>query len=608
MSNSPHPILVINPDSSIAYVNPALERLTGFTAAEIVGQKAPYPWWLEEEPVKTTSLLKKAMRHGQEHAERSFKKKNGDIFWVEITAAPLVSLGDYGYYVANWVDITERKRVEEALQEREENFRALAEDSTDGISISNYEGELGKRVYCNQGLTKLTGYSVEEILNLPLMELVHPDDRARATEIRRKRVRRDSAPKRYETTLITREGDAVPVEVTISETAWQGQPAIMVVYRDITERKKAEEALRESEEKYRSIFAQALVSIMLLDRDGQIIDVNPYHVTEIGKGKTTSADYIGKNMITFPPVVRAGLSAEYRRLVSKGEPINLEGVYFPITMGGVQRYMNVKGIPLFSDGKLSGAIVMQEDITERKHAEKAQEEVDRLKSEFVSNVSHELRSPLHSIKGFTELMLDGKVPDLAMQKEFLSIIDEQSQHLNSLIDNLLDMSRLEAGQFSIEKGLTSVQDIIHAAIGSFYGLSTEKGVPITEVIPSTLPDIEADARRIKQVMVNLLSNAIKFSDPGSPVTVKAAAKDGKLLIRIIDQGPGIPREALPHLFSRFHQAGRASKIGGTGLGLHISKQIIEAHGGRIWTKTKLGQGSTFSFTLPLGHKGGDPDE
>jgi signal transduction histidine kinase len=170
------------------------------------------------------------------------------------------------------------------------------------------------------------------------------------------------------------------------------------------------------------------------------------------------------------------------------------------------------------------------------------------------------------------------------------------------------MSRLEANRFSIDKGLTSVQDIIHAAVGSFYGLSTEKGVPITEVIPSILPDIEADARRIKQVMVNLLSNAIKFSHPGSTVTVKAAAKDGVVLVRVIDRGPGIPREALPHLFSRFHQAGYASKIGGTGLGLHISKQIIEAHGGRIWTKSKLGQGSTFSFTLPLGHKGGDPDE
>jgi len=709
-------------------VNDAFERLTGLRKEDVIGKKATeaLPGIKESHSDLFDTYGKVALTGEPTDFELYFEPL---AIWLTIS----VYCPRRGYFVAVFDNITERKQAEEALWERKENFRALAEDSSDGISISNYEGEIGKRVYCNQGLAKLTGYSVEEILSLPLMEIVHPDDRARLTEIRRKRVGQDSAPKRYESTLMTREGDTLPVELIISKTVWQGQPAIMVVYRDVTERKRAEEALRESEEKYRSIFDKAPVSIILTDKDGQIIDVNPYHIAEIGKGKTTSKDYIGKNLITLPPVVSAGLSDEYRRLVSKGEPLNLEGMYFPITTGGVQRYMNVRGIPLVIDDKVNGAMFIHEDITERKQAEEAlreseeryrdlfenandliqsvapdghfiyvnktwrrtlgysekeignltiwdiihpdsidhcrevfksvfsgvtsesleavfvtrdgkavpveghancrledgkpvatrgifrditerkqaeqaREEVDSLKSEFVSNVTHELRSPLHSIKGFTELMLEGKVPDLAIQKEFLSIIDEQSQHLSSLIDNLLDISRLEAGRFSIEKGLTSVQDIIHAAVGSFYGLSTEKGVPITEVIPSTLPDIEADARRIKQVMFNLLSNAIKFSDPGSPVTVKAEAKDGQLLIRVIDRGPGISKEALPLLFSRFHQEGYASRIGGTGLGLHISKQIIEAHGGRIWTKSRLGQGSTFIFTLPLGHKGGDHDE
>jgi two-component system phosphate regulon sensor histidine kinase PhoR len=248
------------------------------------------------------------------------------------------------------------------------------------------------------------------------------------------------------------------------------------------------------------------------------------------------------------------------------------------------------------------------DITERKQAEEAKSEIDRLKSEFISNISHELRSPLHSIRGFSNLILDGKVPDPETQKEFLTIIDRQSEHLGSLVDNLLDMSRIEAGQFSIRKQLTSIENVIHSAVETFYTVADEKDIIITEDIQPILPEIEVDEERLKQVMMNLLSNAIKFTKDSSPVTVKVKARDGELLVQVIDRGIGIPKEVMPRLFERFQQAEAASRIGGAGLGLYISKQIIEAHGGRIWAKSKEGKGSTFYFTLPLGQEGGNSHE
>jgi len=265
--------------------------------------------------------------------------------------------------------------------------------------------------------------------------------------------------------------------------------------------------------------------------------------------------------------------------------------------------------------------VVIHDITERKRAEqmeaeaqasKAREEalreLDHMKSEFISNVSHELRTPLHAIRGFAKLMLRGKVPDTETQKEFLSIIDERSQHLGALIESLLDMSRLESGRFDIQKQHLLIKDIIHETIGSFYSLASEQGIVISEDIPATLPEIEADRERLGQVMVNLLSNAIKFSNGERSVIVKAEAKDDELVVQVTDHGIGIPKEAMLHLFERFYRAEDSMARGGAGLGLYISRQIIEAHGGRIWVDSKVGKGTTVSFALPLNQAGSGSHE
>lgn len=255
-----------------------------------------------------------------------------------------------------------------------------------------------------------------------------------------------------------------------------------------------------------------------------------------------------------------------------------------------------------------GALDKQRLVEEKRRAEEALRELDRMKSEFISNVSHELRSPLHAIRGFTKLLLEGKVPYPEIQREFLSVIDKQSQRLGVLIDGLFDLSRLESGRFQIQKQRLSIRDVIRKAVESFYSLASDKGIVISEDIPATLPEIEADGERVSQVMVNLLSNAIKFSNGGHSVIVKGGAKDGELVVQVTDHGIGIPKEAMPHLFERFYRAEDSMARGGAGLGLYISRQIIEAHGGRIWAESKVGKGTTVSFALPLNEVGSDSHE
>lgn len=241
---------------------------------------------------------------------------------------------------------------------------------------------------------------------------------------------------------------------------------------------------------------------------------------------------------------------------------------------------------------------LNREITERKRAETALRELDQMKSQFISSVSHELRTPLHSIIGFTKLMLQGKVVVPKDQREFLGIIDKQSEHLGKLIDDLLDVSRLESGRFETRKQRLTISEPIHDVINELRSLANEKNIVISENIPVTLPEIEIDRERMMQVMTNLLGNAIKFSSDGGSITVKAQDRDSELLVQVVDHGIGIPKKAIPHVFEKFYRAKDSMAVGGTGLGLYITKQIIEAHGGRIWVESEPNEGSTFFFAIP----------
>jgi signal transduction histidine kinase len=233
-------------------------------------------------------------------------------------------------------------------------------------------------------------------------------------------------------------------------------------------------------------------------------------------------------------------------------------------------------------------------------------EIDHKKSEFICNISHELRTPVQSIKGFSELMLDDEVDDPERQKEFLNIISAGSERLSRLISNLLSVSHLEVGYSGgVQKERVSIRRLLQEAISDLHSPAEQKDIAISAKIPAALPEMEVDGERLKQVMHNLLNNAIKFSPGGGTITVGVEVKDGNLLVQVIDRGVGIAQEAMPRVFEKFYQTEEAAKVEGLGLGLYISKQIIEAHGGRIWATSKVGEGSTFGFTLPLGQAGGD---
>jgi signal transduction histidine kinase len=225
----------------------------------------------------------------------------------------------------------------------------------------------------------------------------------------------------------------------------------------------------------------------------------------------------------------------------------------------------------------------------------------KYKSQFLASMSHELRTPMNAVLGYTRMLLmnvygelPGKVRDVHER------IDKSGRHLLGLINDVLDFSKIEAGQLTLSNNLYSLKDVVQAVVAGTQPLATEKNLPLKIMVPSDLPAVLGDERRIMQVLMNLVGNAIKFTDSGE-VRIEVSAADGSLMVAVTDTGPGIGEKDQENIFEEFRQAQSAStqKKGGTGLGLAIAKRIVELHGGKIWVESEIGKGSTFRFTLPL---------
>jgi signal transduction histidine kinase len=229
------------------------------------------------------------------------------------------------------------------------------------------------------------------------------------------------------------------------------------------------------------------------------------------------------------------------------------------------------------------------------------EEASQHKSQFLANMSHELRTPLNAILGYTELMADGAYGEPSEKMlGILKRLEANGRHLLGLINDVLDLSKIEAGQLILELSEYSIQDIAQTVRSTLEPLAADKKLGFKVEVAPQLPSGRGDGRRLTQVLINLVGNAIKFTDAGV-VAIKAEANNGSFHVSVRDSGPGISAADQAKLFQEFQQADNAitRKKGGTGLGLAISKRIIEMHGGKIWVKSQPGQGSTFAFTLPV---------
>jgi len=242
LENSPNPIFVLNPDTSVRYVNPAFEKLTGFALAEITGRKAPYPWWPKEQQKKMTATFKNAMVTGGRRTERNFQKKNGERFWAAVNSAPIMDKGKLIYFLINWLDITERKKAEQALADEATRRRILIDQSRDGIVVLDQNGKVYET---NRRFADMLGYTPEEVAQLYVWDWEYLYPRERVLEMIRTV---DEAGDHFETRHRRKDGSVYDVEISTNGAIFAGQKLIFCVCRDITERKKMERQLQEKNE------------------------------------------------------------------------------------------------------------------------------------------------------------------------------------------------------------------------------------------------------------------------------------------------------------------------------------------------------------------------
>jgi PAS domain S-box-containing protein len=582
----------------ITHWNRISEQIYGVPAPRAIGRKLlEIIEIVENHPGENERRFQRLETRGFYHEEQLHRTRHGEI-WVDVNVQAIESNGTCYGWVALVNAITQRKMAEEALKRSEEKYRELINTSADGIvSIDDRT----RVILWNKGAERIYGYTEAEMLGQSIMRIV--PRRFQASEKKRMKRPFDAhgplADKR-EVIGLRKDGSEVSLEIVISTRKVSDSFISTAILRDITERKRSEEALRLSEEKYRTIFENTGTAMAIIETNKTISMVNDEFSRIVDASKEELEGKVKwTEMVVAEDLVKM---ADFHQRRREGGNAPREYEFRFRDKGG-----NIKHASLIVSllPETQQSLVSITDITERKENEEKLRKIDQMKSEFLSNVSHELRTPLQSIGGFTKLLLAGQVPDPATQQEFLQIIDRETLHLGNLINSLLDMSRLEAGRFQIYRQPTIVRDIIVESVDSFHSLAREKDITLNEEIPGSLPEMEVDGERLRQVIINLLSNAVKFSDPGGVVTVRAEKRNGDLLLQVADQGIGIPEKDRKHLFERFYRADGEVVRGGTGLGLYISRQIIEAHGGRIWAESEPGRGSTFSFTLPLNGKGGN---
>ncbi|HEY3368063.1 MAG TPA: response regulator [Symbiobacteriaceae bacterium] len=386
--------------------------------------------------------------------------------------------------------------------------------------------------------------------------------------------------------------------------------AYVGIARDITRRKEMEQQLRQNlveieaaretadatANRLRAILESAGEAILMVDNRGVCVVANHQAGGVLGiPAERLSGRSVHELRTSAGRVFRGGGGMEWLAVADGSPSAEIHTAVYE-TREEAPRVFHEFSAPVQDQlGRVMGRIYVYRDITK-------ETEVDRMKSEFIATVSHELRTPMTSIKGSLGLVLGGiagPLPDEA--KELLAIAQNNTDRLIRLINDILDISRIEAGKMEIRKQPLNIPDAVTRAVRELEGFANQREIAVRTDLPDILPRAMADSDRLQQVLVNLLSNAIKFSESKTEVEVTAGLEAGELRIRVLDHGPGIPKEHLDQIFEKFHRVDNAStrKTGGTGLGLAICKAIVEEHGGRIWAESEVGKGSTFTFTLPV---------
>ena len=589
-------LAIISRDYQTVWANNVIKKIFG----DVEG-KSCHLTYNQRDTVCPDCGVKKVFEHGEKVAvhEQSGKDEHGETIWSEIIATPIRD--DKGMIMEALelvVPITVRKRAVDKLQESEARYRRIVETASEGIMILDTQFCFA---FVNQKLADMLGYLPVEMLDRPVISIIFEEDLPDHLATMEKRAA--GAGGQYERRLRRKDGSScwTIVSATVLRDEAGQFTGSFAMLTDITERKKADEALKESELRFRTMVEMAPDAIFIVNQTGAFIEVNAVACKQIGY---TREQLLSRHVSDILPVSLVA-KASWRLKTLENADSSYESIHVRSDGTQVPVELNIRKIMLNGNLAMLG---IARDITERKQVEtvlreakEAAEAATKVKSEFLAKMSHEIRTPLNGIIGMIGLLLDMDLN--AEQYEYAQIASFSGEILLSLINDILDFSKIEARKleletldFDLRSTLKDTEDLL--AIGAH-----EKGLELVCLVEPTVPLLlRGDPGRLRQILINLGGNAVKFTDKGKIVIrVSMEGEDEQnITIRfaVIDTGIGIPANRMDSLFSPFIQvdSSKTRKYGGTGLGLAISKQMAELMGGKIGLESKEGKGSTFWFT------------
>ena len=619
MDNMADVITVMDMNLRFTYVSPSILRMRGYTAEEAAAQSI--------EELMTPESLRISIQTFEEYMQLEAAGKvdpdktvileleqyrnDGSTVWVE---ASMSLMRDEAKKPTGIIsvsrDISERKKAEGMLRERETQYRLLANNMRDQVWLMDLNL---KPTYISPSVAKARGYTLKEIAQLPLDKHLTATSLQAAMEFFSIHMPKALADPSYflksslELEFCRKNGSTYCVETAFSLIRDEsGKPiSLLGVGRDITDRKQAEGKLLESEEKYRNILESIEDGYFEVDLAGNFIFFNASMCRILGY---PAEEMSGMNNRTFmDPANAKNVMLAFHEIYEAAIPT--KGFEWEIIQkNGNRRHIEVSVSLIVNPGeKPSGFRGIARDATERKLLEATQqarlkaETANRAKSQFLANMSHEIRTPLNGIMGMAEAFLDTVLD--AEQKHIACTITKEADSLLGIINAILDFSKIEAGKLEMERIPFDLINLFEDVIESFHYRTTKKGLELISFIaPETPTRIVGDPGRLRQILRNLIGNAIKFTHQGR-ILVKAEAlqeqgESIKLRFMVTDTGIGIPKEKQALVFESFTQADGSTtrKYGGTGLGITISKQLAELMGGEIGLESAEGKGSTFWFT------------
>lgn len=596
-------VIVTDLQMAIQSWNPAAEAIYGWRAEEVIGVRVSELLYTRF-PSNTTSSgnLRELYQKGWWRGEVVQRHKNGaDLSFLSSVTLLKDDRGiPFGVVAVNH-DITELKAAQDTLRTREAHYRLLAEHASDLVICIN---PAGNYTYVSPSSQHVLGYTPEELTGASAFQLIHPDDLALAQATHQTAVAQ--APLTHPIIMRFRhkQGHYLWLEVS-GRSILDAQSGELIEFitssRNITERKRAEDALRQSEEKHRFLIETMGGGFAIYDLAERITYVNDRFCELLGYGReeligTTSYDYvdaINADKINFHRALR-------RNAESSSYDLSV------IRKDGQVLHLLIAASPLLDDqGQVAGSFAVVLDITIQKQAESAlraaldkEVELNELKSRFVSMASHEFRTPLATILAITESLATYRAQmseeqiDLRLQKMKMQI-----SHLKDIMEDVLQLARLQARRAEFNPVWLNLDGLCRSVIDEFQG-RPDVVQRLAYHCDEPAREVKLDKKLMRQMIVNLVSNAIKYSAADQVVTIGVAYQQDKVVLHVQDQGIGIPAVDIPHLFEPFHRATNVGATAGTGLGLTIVKESVELHGGEITVESVVDVGTRFTLAIP----------